>query len=129
MIDEPACSRARTNSDAADDRADDCCRECTAERDGQEQAEQETADEDCDRRCEDDFGRAARARFFLPILLAAIAAASRRKTMALAARCRATPAFHDWSRQAVTTGGHPKVLLRFGDAASDLDLAEVRQAT
>jgi hypothetical protein len=39
----------------------------------------------------------------------------------LAARRRAAAALHDRCGQTVATGGHPKVLLRFGDAASDDD--------
>lgn len=129
MIDEPACTGTCADADTADDRTDNRGRECTAERDGQEKTEQQATHEDRDRWREDDLCGTARGRFFLPILLAAIAAAARREPMALAARCRATAALHDWRVQTIATGGHPKVLLSFGDAASDLDLVEVRQAT
>lgn len=126
MVDEAARASTRADTDAAHDRADDCCRECTAERDRQEQAEQKAADQDGDRWREDDLRGSARGRFFLPVSFTAIAAAAWWQTVTLAARRRAAAALHDRRGQTVATGGHPKVLLRFGEAASDLDLAEIR---
>jgi hypothetical protein len=129
VIDEAARTSARADTDAAYDRADDRRGECASERDRQEQAEQKAADQDGDRWREDDLRGAARGRFFLPISFAAIAATTWWQTVTLAARRRAAAALHDRRGQTVATGGHPKVLLRFGEAASDLDLAGVRQGT
>ena len=127
MIDEPACTRARADPDTTDDRADERGGECAAEGDRQEQPEQQAADQDCDRRREDDLRCSPRRGFFVPVGLAAIAAASGRETVALAARRRATAALHDRRGQTIATGGHPKVLLRFGDAASDDDRVTLRR--